>query len=30
MPDLLVKLYHLPTGVPVLERLHDDGIEIRR
>jgi hypothetical protein len=29
MPDLLVKLY-LPTGVPVLERLHDDGIDIRR
>jgi hypothetical protein len=30
MPDLLVKLYDLPASAPVLERLHGDGIEIRR
>jgi GNAT superfamily N-acetyltransferase len=30
MPDLLVKLYDLPTRLPVLERLAADGIEIRR
>jgi GNAT superfamily N-acetyltransferase len=30
MPDLLVKLYDLPTHLPVLERLAADGIEIRR
>ena len=30
MPDLLVKLYDLPTGAPVLECLHGDGIEVRR
>jgi hypothetical protein len=29
MPDLLVKLYDLPTGAPVLE-LRGDGIEVRR
>jgi GNAT superfamily N-acetyltransferase len=30
MPDLLVKLYELPTSAPFLERLFTDGIEIRR
>jgi hypothetical protein len=30
VPDLLVKLYDLPSGAPALERLRGDGIEIRR
>ena len=30
MPDLLVKLYDLPASAPVLERLKQTGIEIRR
>jgi hypothetical protein len=29
MPDLLVKLYDLPAGAPVLEQLAGDGIEVR-
>jgi hypothetical protein len=30
MPDLLVKLYELPTSIPILERLRAEGIAIRR
>jgi GNAT superfamily N-acetyltransferase len=30
MPDLLVKLYELPTSTLLLERLQAEGIEIRR
>jgi hypothetical protein len=30
MPDLLVKLYELPASFPLLQRLHAEGIEIRR
>lgn len=30
MSDLLVKLYDIPSSAPALQRLHEEGVEIRR